>query len=183
MSNKAEFEKTYVDNLHNLETFIYGYMKDMDVARSLAQDVFMILWDKRDTMEWERGVAPYIFHVAKNKCLTALRKKKSEMKYSDYARKTDCDLTINALEHSSASSLYSQEVRKIYKNALLQMSDQTRETYLLSKVELLKNREIAKKCNIAISTVEYRLSNAYKILRKCLKDYLPFVLWLLLLKA
>ena len=57
------------------------------------------------------------------------------------------------------------------------MPQKVRETFVLSRKKGFKNKEIAQIQQINIRTVEIRISQAYRILRKQLKDYLPLALW------
>jgi RNA polymerase sigma-70 factor (ECF subfamily) len=57
-----------------------------------------------------------------------------------------------------------------------------REIFILSRFEGKDNGKIAETLGLSKRTVELQISNALKILRVELKDYLPSVLLFLLLK-
>lgn len=174
------FEKLYVDYLHKVEFYAYNYLQDMDMARSVAQESFLTIWERKKEMDWEHGTVKYLFVITRNNCINILRKRVAHSKFSKYSRERDLVLNMEALEKDSSISLYSEELNRLVVRAMKKMTVKVRETFLLSKVSGLKNREIAEKLNISLSTVECRLTVAYRILRIALKDYLPFLLWFLL---
>ena len=89
------------------------------------------------------------------------------------------DISIMALSNSSLGNLYSKEVEKLYASAVELMPPKVRETFLFSRKQLLKNREVAQMQNISEKTVEYRISCAYKILRKVMGDYFLLIVLML----
>ena len=59
------------------------------------------------------------------------------------------------------------------------MSPEFQEAFKLSRMQGMKHQEIAKQLGVSVQTVNYRISQAMKILRHELKDYLPLILLLL----
>lgn len=174
------FEKLYADYLHKVEFYAYNYLYDMDMARSVAQESFLTMWERKEEMDWEHDTVKYLFVITKNSCINILRKKVAQSRFSKYSKERDLLLNMEALEKDSSVSLYGDEVRVLMKKAMDRMSEKVRDTYIMSKQHGLKNREIAEKLDISLSTVECRLTSAYRVLRGILKDYLPFLLWFML---
>ena len=56
--------------------FIYLHLDDKNVAEELAMDIFIYLWENRETFQIQLSLKAYLFQAAKNKCLNELRKKK-----------------------------------------------------------------------------------------------------------
>lgn len=181
---KKVFEQVYARHFRKVQFYAYNYLKDSEKAENIAQDVFMTLWEQMDTVNEDGEVLPYLFVLTKYRCLNWLRREKHQSKYVAEKISSE-DISIAALSDSSSTSLYSKEVTELISRALTQMPEKVRETFVFSKVKDLKNKEIAQKQNISEKTVEYRMSYAYKILRKTLKDYIflfifiSALLWLL----
>ncbi len=169
------FEKAYSDHLHKVIYYAFSFLKDMDEARSVAQDVFTKLWEKRHDIDPDSEVLTFLSVLTKNACLNILRRRKISKKYTDFTAYNSLQFNIDVLEKEGAVKVFSKEVCELYDKALKEMSEKTRSTFLLSRGKGLKNREIANFQNVGISTVEYRMSNAFKILRKYFKDYIGFV--------
>lgn len=177
---RKKYEEFYVNNLRKVEFYAYNYLANHEMAKSVAHDSFLTLWEHREDVDFTKEVLPYLFSITRNKCLNLLRRVKTRNIYCDDLSYRENILNQDAIFHPTSLSLYEKEITKIIGNCIEIMPDKVKETFLNSKVKGLKNKEIAVKMNISESTVEYRLSYAYKILRKYLKDYLPFLLWFLL---
>lgn len=175
-----QYEIFYVKHLRKVEFYAYNYLGDYEMAKSVAHDSFLALWEHKEEVDFTKEVLPYLLSVAKNKCLNMLRRVKTRNMYCDDLSYRENILNQEAIFHPTSLSLYEKEVAGIIAGCIETMPPKIKETFLKSKVNGLKNREIAEVMGISVSTVEYRLSYAYKVLRKHLKDYLPFFLWFML---
>lgn len=173
-SIQSVFEEIYFSHFEKIRFYAQSYLHDQAQAQSVAQDVFLALWEKMDTnRDCSKDVVPLLFVIAKYKCINILRRESRDRLFKDSKNKHDEDsIMYTALTHSCAGTLYSREVEKLYAGALKAMPDPIRETFLYSRKNEMKYNEIAKKQNISVKTVEYRISYAFRILRKYLKDYL-----------
>lgn len=71
-----EFEtiyKTYWDRIFRL---CMGFVNDYDVAQDLAQETFIIVWQKLETFRNESSIGTWIFRIASNNCLRQIEKEK-----------------------------------------------------------------------------------------------------------
>lgn len=165
------FEAFYNTYLYNVQFFAYKYTGDRTEAGSIAQDAFTVLWEKRHEIDYTKDVLPFLLTVTKHKCLNLKKREKyyqGFIEHNAYANELS-----NATSHKlTTSGIQLKELEGILIASMRAMSDKVRETYLLSKVHNLKNREIAVEQSIGLSTVEFRLTCAYKILRKNFDDYL-----------
>lgn len=175
------FEACYVKNFHKIRSFAYGYLADGEQSHSIAQEVFVILWENREKVNFEETLLPYLFLIAKNKSLNFMQKTESGRRYASYTGlHTRETLDITALSHNSSASIYSKEINRLANEAMDAMSPVVRETYLLSRNEKLKYHELADNLGVSVKTIEHRISSALRILRMYLKDYLPFYIGYLL---
>lgn len=74
--------------------------------------------------------------------------------------------------------LYNELTDLLY-NAIMKLPEDFRRAFEMNRFENLTHKEIAKELNVSPQTVNYRISQALKILRVELKDYLPLLLFLL----
>ncbi len=172
------FEEIYSLNLKRINYFIYSYTNDMDMAKILTSEVFEKLWLIRNQIDFNEDIFPLLLVMARNRTLNYLRREKIIRTYSENEKKrmTEIEINIETLAGSNLNSLNSQEIIKLINESIAQMTKETRETFLLSRFSNLKNIEIASKEGISVKTVEYRIKIALRILRKKLKDYMPFIL-------
>jgi RNA polymerase sigma-70 factor (ECF subfamily) len=73
--------------------------------------------------------------------------------------------------------LWQSDIKQALQEAIATLPEKCREVFLLSKMEGLKNREIAAKLNISEKTVERHMSLALSKLRKELDWILQYILF------
>ena len=176
LSKELFFEEAYNRYSGRIYFFVYSSIKDKVHADDIVQDVYMTLWEKIDSLNDSGEVYPYLLVMAKYRCLNFLRREKYQQKYNMEGRLGASDISIMALQGNSLGNVYSKEVEKLYMSAIESMPQKVKETFLFSRQQLLKNREVAVIQNISEKTVEYRLSCAYKILRRVLGDYFFYII-------
>lgn len=172
------FEEVYSLYLKRIEYFIYSYTYDMDMAKIISSEVFEKLWLIRNEVNFNEDVFPLLLVIARNKTLNYLRKEKVERLYNEREKKRLSEVEINyeTLKGIDLNSISSKEIIKLINESISEMSEDIRETFILSRFSNLKNTEIASKEGISIKTVEYRIKIALRVLRQKLKDYVPLFL-------
>ena len=171
------FEKVYSENLHKIEFYANSFLQDMELSKEVAQNVFLKLWDKRENFNWQQEILPLLVIMAKNECLNILKRNQLKVQHGDWLQYSSRQFMMSSLEKSAQVDIYGKEVQALINKAIEAMPPKVRITYLQSRVENLKNKEIASLQGIGLSTVEFRLACAFRILRKYLKDYIYFLLW------
>jgi len=83
----------------------------------------------------------------------------------------------NSTDHFFAES----ELRQAIEKSLKKLQPRCREIFELSRLSGLSNQEISERLAISKRTVELQVTNALKILRKELVEFLPIwlVIWLI----
>lgn len=167
------FEDIYNKNIQKVISFAYSYLNDSDDAKNIAHDVFITFWKNRDNVNLKDNVLPYLFASTKNMCLNLLRKKGYASKYTEHTMREKTDyLNKLALESNSSVKIYESDVEQIINKGMELMKPKVRQTFLMSRMNGLKNREIASAEGVAESTIEARITSALMVMRKLLKDYL-----------
>lgn len=140
------------------------YTKDYTVAEEITANLFIKLWDNRDTAIL--NVKSYLFVAAKNLSLNHIQKKKDpvhsieDINLQNYVLK-DRDNPFKILSG-----------RESY-NKILSLIDtlpaSQRQVLLMSRIDNLDKNEIAKVLGISVRTVETTLYQSIKKLRQLLK--------------
>ena len=71
-----EFEQLYKSYWQKVFRLCMGYVNDYDIAQDMAQETFIIVWQKLDTFRNESGIGTWIFRIASNNCLRQIDKEK-----------------------------------------------------------------------------------------------------------
>lgn len=167
-----DFKDLYCNNFNRIKNFANTYLRDEEASISVAQDVFMSLLENKNSFTFDDTLLPYIFVLSKNRCLNILKKKKAKIRYQrDKLYQMRIDIALEALSEQQFNNLDYLKLKTLYEEALASLPENTKETFLLSRNDNLKYKDIAKIQNISIKTVEYRIMFALRILRNRLKDY------------
>ncbi|MCK9411830.1 MAG: RNA polymerase sigma-70 factor [Prolixibacteraceae bacterium] len=171
--DEPSFESVYRYFYPRLNYFAKQYLLDAEASRSIVQDVFTELWDKRITLHKDTNLSAWLFTVTKNKSLKAISQLKSRQKYDNYIKSRQLEINYKSLSDFDTSNLMFDELQTVIESALEKLSPACRKIFEMSRFEEKKNREIAEKLNLSIKTVEAQITKALRSLKTDLKDFLP----------
>lgn len=138
-------------------------------AKDLVQDIFVKFWNDRAKSDIKFSIRSYLFASVKNKCIDRLRKKDRNVKVQEIT--SEYDVSEELFETFVLS-----ELEALFNKGLEKLPDRCRKVFEMSRLQGLKNREIAAKMNISEKTVENQITKALHILKIELKEYLPLLL-------
>lgn len=171
--DQTAFELLFRYYYPGLVVFAKQIVFDADEAEEIVQDFFVQLWIGRNKIKESSSLKNYFFVSVKNRAFNFLRKEKVKEK------------TLNELEYMISNDGLFQpdifivsELQAQITKAFDKLPDRTREIFLLSRSKGFSNDEIAQQLSLSKRTVETQISNALKILRHELKEYV-FLLYIL----
>lgn len=140
------------------------------LAEELVQDVFEKLWTKRAGLEGVANLGAYIKAMVRN---TA----SSHLKRMAHERLILGKIALGAAsqEDTANNTIDQDQLRRIWQESVELLSPRVRQVYLLSRVEGLKNAEIANKLGISVYTVKEYLKNALSVIRTQLNGRLDLL--------
>lgn len=174
---KEDFEKLYKLYYPKMFAFAKNYVPANEDAENIVQDVFLILWERKEEIEISFTLTTYLFTLVKNRCLNFLRHKLIEEEYNSQM-KEELGFKLYALETFNYSYQSEEELQEVIQRALDTLPERCREVFIKSRIEGLKYKEISDELGISVNTVENQMVTALKKLRVALKDYLPLLLFL-----
>jgi RNA polymerase sigma-70 factor (ECF subfamily) len=154
----TEWFKLIFDEYYNyIRNYLYYLSGDIEIAEDLAQDVFMKLWENRDTVN-DTTVKPLLFKIAKNLFLNLHKRKNLDIKF--------INSRMESIENESPQYILEfKEFDERLQRAISNLPDQCRTFFLLNRIDDLKYQEIAKSFGISVKAVEKQISKALKLLR------------------
>jgi len=170
---RESFDKIYVSYFSRMLRFAKEYVVFEEDAENIVQDVFVMLWEKRDVLDIQVNLISYMFMLVKNRCLDYIRHQAVADEY-----KQEQKAKLAALEELDYTFSSEEELEEIIHEAIDKLPERCREVFLKSRVEGMKNKEIAKELNISVNTVNSQIVVALKRLRIELKDYLSLFFFL-----
>ena len=174
-------EKVVFDYIFNyyysgLCAFSMQYLSDKEAVEDLVQDFFVSLWIESPNLQINVSLKSYLFTSVKNRCFDALKHRKVTEKYRTFM--------LFGAENAESSADYlfvETELRQYLQKSIAKLPPRCREIFEYSRYNGMSNKDIAEKLSISKRTVELQISNALKVLRLELAEFLPLwlVLWLL----
>lgn len=146
-----------------LVIFADRYLHDTGSAEDIVQSVFVKMWENRENLK-AVSVRFHLINAVRNSCIDKIRKDGTREKY--------IQRQIHQSSHAGQDFWAESELKEMIESAIDRIPDRCREIFLLSRFEGLNSKEIAEKLQLSQRTVETQITNALKILRRELKDYL-----------
>lgn len=161
-----EFENLFRKLYSPLCHFAYRFIKDMDSAEDIVQDLFYNYWKNREKIEITTSLKSYLYQAVRNKCLKAIDHQQVKDRYST-------EIQSQNLETGdlSPTSIETQELNQIIENTIDELPERCKEIFIMNRFEGMKYHEIAQKLSISVKTVEANMGKALRIFRVNLKGY------------
>ena len=164
--DQTAFELLFHAYYPGLVVYASQFTFDKDEAEEIVQDFFVRCWQKHQSLQPAESLKNYFFSSVKNRGLNYLKHKKIEENYIHQLS----GISENHLVYNQ--DLYSTtELQEKIKNSIELLPERCREIFTMSRIQGLKNEEIALQLNLSKRTVETQISHALKVLRVELKEY------------
>lgn len=157
------FNKYYSD----LVLYCGTFLQDLTACEDIVQNTFLKLWECRQESDISSSLRAYLIRCARNMCLDELRHRHVKTKYlnSELSRIED-----NGKDYTENYILYS-ELESLLTAAIQRLPEKEKEAFVMSRINDLKYKQIAQILGVSQRTVEVRISNALKILKKIFSEY------------
>ncbi len=140
-----------------------------DIAQEMAQQLFEMLWDKRDRLHIDNFKA-YLTSSLKNLAIDYIRRHILEANYLEKLR-----LHFSDAGTPAGHQLEYDELSDTITGLLHQLPHKTRQVFIMSRFEYYTIPEIAGQLNLSEKAIEYHLTKALSFLRKHLKEYMALL--------
>lgn len=158
--NIKAFEKLFMHYHPKLIHFLQGFIKDTELARDMAQDIFLSIWNDRHKLSEVRSFQGYLFHMAKCNIYN----------YYDHLTVNERFVLeqLHKSDHTECTEelIFARQLQEMIDETVNQMPPQRKTIYTMSRIEGISNANIAKRLNINKRTVENHLTSALADLRK-----------------
>ena len=152
---------------------LYKVLRDATIAEDIVQEIFLKVWEKRESLQMDEAVQSYLYRSCYNTALNLLKQQK---------RNTDIDsleLSVAGADTAEKDLSFLEAEAEILK-AIDALPPKTKLVFSLSRFEELSYKEIAERLDISVKSVEKHMGIALQRLRENLKDYLVAVFLVLL---
>jgi RNA polymerase sigma-70 factor, ECF subfamily len=176
--DKVAFELLFKSHFKGMVLLANRYVKDFDSAKEIAQDSFVSLWEKKETIDTSKPVKSYLTTIVYNKSLNYLRDHKKFNR--ELLQAENLFPFISGSE--SDDEVISGELKNKIESAINELPEKCREVFQLNRFQDMKYQQIADFLNISVKTVEAQMSKALKHMREKLGGYITIILLLISIK-
>jgi RNA polymerase sigma-70 factor (ECF subfamily) len=146
----------------------YNVLKNKEACEDIIQDIFIQLWQKRESLSITTSLSAYLFTATRYQVFHFIRKSAVRE-----------ELFENIEERFVADTpdipLYTKDLQERIHAAVENLPEKCKEIYKLSREHQLSYKAIAARLEISSKTVENQLSIALKKLRSELSDLMFFL--------
>lgn len=165
--NETAYELLFKEYYKVLVIFASKYIKDIEAAKELVQELFVHIYEKRENLDINSSLKSYLFRSVHNRSINLINSKKIRDRYAEnYIKNTD--IIINTIEQEVNVS----EMENALHSAINELPPRCKTIFKMNRFEGLSNNEIAEKLTLSKRTVETQISKALKILRIKLEPYM-----------
>ena len=169
--NLPAFENLFSAYYATLCIYARKIVGDMDEARDIVQNVFVAIYDKRDTLQINTSIKSYLYKSVYHASLNHVKQIKIHLRHHEHLK---YQLPFSDNQDIMVTAELEEKIWTIVQN----LPEQCRKIFEMNRFEGKKNSEIAGILGISIRTVETQISKALKILRENLINFLVTLLLL-----
>lgn len=144
----------------------------LEDAENVVQDIMLWLWQNRKELHIETSIRTYLFAATKNRCLTLINRGQMRQRIMSSLHR------IMEEQFESPDFYILGDLVSKLEEALAELPESYREAFVQHRFNNKSYKELATELGVSQKTVEYRISQAIRLLRVSLKDYLPLLILL-----
>jgi len=156
--NLLAFNTLYNQYSGRLYRFSLGYLKTVEEAEELVQEVFTIIWERRTDLKAELSFRAFLFTIAFNIIRKHFRTKAYLLHYFESQAVPEGDM-------GTSQSVTYDSLKQCITELVARLPARCKEIFIKSRFEGLTIREIAQELGISHKTVENQLTEALRFLR------------------
>jgi RNA polymerase sigma-70 factor (ECF subfamily) len=181
--DQKAFELLFSIFFARLNDFARHVVKDDTISQDIVQDVFVKVWERNSQIE-SLNIEAYLFRLVRNRCIDYIKHLKvvnNQILQIQISSKYEELYRIDFIGNEPYI-LIEQELKSKIEKTIQGLPDRCREVFMLSRMDGLKNKEIAEKLDINIKNVERHLNRALQSFRNNFAEELPITVIILILK-
>ena len=149
------------------------YYVSAEDSKEVLQELMIWLWERREEFLPSGNMQQYLLRAVKNRCLIILRKSDFEVRNNEFFFEE-----LDAY-YDSTDFCVIHDLQDAIEKAIAELPKTYREAFEMSRFQGKTRQKIAEETGVSVKTIDYRMQQALKILREKLKDYLPFLIFII----
>lgn len=152
------FETIFNKHSTTLRNYIYYKCGDTELAKDIAQESFINLWNNCARVVFEEALY-YLKRIASNRFLNTVKHQNVVLNYS---KQKISDVNLESPEFI----IEEKEFMNKLQSAIQRLPEKQRTVFLLNRIDKKTYAEIAALLDLSVKAIEKRMHNALKSLRK-----------------
>ena len=162
-ADEEAFRIVYDTYKSKMYWYCLKFVKSSSLAEEIVQDVFVKLWENKESLYPGTCLGAYLHTIAKHKVLNYLKKEALNAAY-----KKEQILSSSEIDTQTESGLDYANYLEIANVAITKLPQQRQIIFKMSRQDEMSNQEIALALGISKNTVKVQLVKALKSLRNSL---------------
>lgn len=166
---------------HQHSAKLYNFMMkvssgDTYMAEEIVQRTFVKIWDIHEQVNPNKSFISFLCTIAKNMLMNEYKHQTVEYVYQEYISNY-----FSGKNNVTPEKELDKKLLETYIDSLIdKLPPARRQIFILSRKEMLSNKEIAEKLNITESTIQTQLSKALSFMKTHLGRYFNEILFFVL---
>ena len=157
---ESAYEQLFAEYYRPLSLFAVRFVNDLETAKEIVQDLFVALYENRKSLLITTSLKSYLYQSVRNRCLNHLKHIQVDRKHLEHLKANQ-----ESFEDLEATIEKGELEARIFQ-IVSDLPPRCQDIFKKSRVNGMKNSEIAELLDISIRTVETQISNALKVLRE-----------------
>jgi RNA polymerase sigma-70 factor (family 1) len=151
------FRKVFDRHYDQLRNYLFYLSGDIAWADDAVQEVFMVVWEKRDSLR-EDTLQAFLFKVGRNYFLKQKRREAIRLRF-------DKEQQEDSPSRSPEEELEATEFDQKVQSAISGLPEKCRTVFLMSRMDEMSNKQIAESLDVSLKAVEKHITKALKLIR------------------
>jgi RNA polymerase sigma-70 factor (family 1) len=165
--DEKAFSQLYDQFYFPMFCFAKKYLHDEEMVLDVIQDVFVKIWQKRDTLDPDLSLQNFLFTILKNQVLNTIRKREREILKLAKAYENSDEL-INYTDLSYRKDHFLEILEK----GINQLPEKKKLIFELHTIKGFSSKEIAVSLGVSVNTVKSQITKANIFLKDYLRRFL-----------
>jgi RNA polymerase sigma-70 factor (ECF subfamily) len=153
LNDQQAYNDLFLHFYNSLHQFAFSILKSRQLAEEAVSDVFIKIWQKRDTLESITNLRLYLFTSTRNTALNYLKKQKGLQNISP----DDYWVELNSVVFDPEQLMVTTEMLHKVQRAIQSLPPKCKMIFKLTKEEGLKYKEVAALLHLSVKTVENQM--------------------------
>lgn len=160
-SDYHSYNQLFVRYYNRLCSYVFGFIQDETASEDVVQELFIRIWMHRKKISINESPSGYLYRASKNAALNYLRAESNRRSMLEGMPAPDL--------HTDQTRIEQVEFSAALNECIDQLPDRSRQVFLLSRFDGLKQKEISEQLGISVKTIKNQIWKSLQYLKSCLE--------------